>query len=79
MRNNKLKDLRTEWKGSRFFFGKNKVVALAFGKTKESECAEGISNLANRIVGQCGLFFTNEKKKKVKLMFNNVELIKQFD
>ncbi|XP_001599473.1 mRNA turnover protein 4 homolog [Nasonia vitripennis] len=65
MRNNKLKDLRVEWRGSRFFFGKNKIVALALGTTKESEIAEGIHILSSNLQGQCGLFFTNEKKKKV--------------
>jgi mRNA turnover protein 4 len=28
MRNNKLKEIRTEWKSSRFFFGKNRVMRL---------------------------------------------------
>jgi mRNA turnover protein 4 len=28
MRNNKLKEIRTEWKNSRFFFGKNRVMRL---------------------------------------------------
>lgn len=65
MRNNKLKDLRVEWRGSRLFFGKNKIVALALGTTKESEIAEGICKLSSNLQGQCGLFFTNEKKKKV--------------
>ncbi|OXU18412.1 hypothetical protein TSAR_002397 [Trichomalopsis sarcophagae] len=65
MRNSKLKDLRVEWRGSRFFFGKNKIVALALGTTKESEIAEGIHILSSNLQGQCGLFFTNEKKIKV--------------
>ncbi|KAL7302736.1 hypothetical protein TKK_0004785 [Trichogramma kaykai] len=65
MRNNKLKDLRGEWKGSRFFFGKNKIVAIAFGKTPESECVDGISKMSSKITGQRGLLFTNESKEKV--------------
>lgn len=65
MRNNKLKEIREEWKGSRFFFGKNKIVALAMGKTPETEISEGLCKLTTRLEGQCGLFFTNESQKKV--------------
>lgn len=65
MRNNKLKELRSEWKGSRFFFGKNKVIALAFGKSQETEAAEGLHKLSLALRGQCGLLFTNRSKEEV--------------
>ena len=65
MRNNKLKDLRAEWMDSRFFFGKNKIMALAFGKSPELEVADGAHKLANALRGQCGLLFTNRPKKTV--------------
>lgn len=65
MRNNKLKDLRAEWKDSRFFFGKNKVIALALGKSAEDEITEGIHKLSAALRGQCGLLFTNRNKKEV--------------
>ena len=65
MRNNKFKDLRADWKDSRFFFGKNKVIALALGKTPENEVAEGLHNLSAALKGQCGLLFTNRSKKQV--------------
>lgn len=66
MRSNSLKEVRNHWKGnSRFFFGKSKVMALALGRTKESEAADNLHKLAKYIKGQCGLFFTNEKKDKV--------------
>ena len=32
MRNNKLKEVREEWHHSKFFFGKNKVMAFALGQ-----------------------------------------------
>ncbi|XP_015186608.1 PREDICTED: mRNA turnover protein 4 homolog [Polistes dominula] len=64
MRNNKLKDLRSEWNDSRFFFAKNKVMAIALGKTKEKEILEGVHVLSNALVGQCGLLFTNRKTKE---------------
>ncbi|XP_076752351.1 ribosomal protein LP0-like [Xylocopa sonorina] len=65
MRNSKLKDIRAEWKDSRFFFGKNKVIALALGKSPENEIAEGICKLSSALRGQCGLLFTNRSKKEV--------------
>lgn len=43
MRNAKLKDLRNEWKDSRFFFGKNKVMSLALGKTKSDELEDQLN------------------------------------
>lgn len=43
MRNTKLKDLRNEWKDSRFFFGKNKVMAVALGRTKSDEVEEQLN------------------------------------
>lgn len=65
MRNAHLKDVRTQWKSSRFFFGKSKVMALAFGKTEETEVKKNLRLVANRIRGQCGLLFTNEAQDKV--------------
>src|SRR4051812_21995681 len=46
MRNNFFKDIRNEWKTSRFFFGKNKVMAKAFGNTPETEYKEGLKQLS---------------------------------
>lgn len=65
MRNNKLKNLRAEWTDSRFFFGKNKVIALAFGQSPENEVIEGLHKLSAALKGQCGLLFTNRSKKEV--------------
>lgn len=69
-RNTKLLNLRTEWKDSRFFFGKLRIIALGLGKSQETEVADGIHKLANAIKnhsmkGQCGLLFTNRSKKQV--------------
>jgi mRNA turnover protein 4 len=42
-----MKDIKTEWKSSRFFFGKNKVMAKALGTTPEEELRPNLSKLAN--------------------------------
>ncbi|XP_029659627.1 mRNA turnover protein 4 homolog [Formica exsecta] len=69
-RNTKLLDLRAEWKDSKFFFGKLRIIELGLGKAQETEIADGIHKLANAIrnhsmKGQCGLLFTNRSKKQV--------------
>ena len=45
MRNVKLKQLREEWGGSRFFLGKNRVMAHALGRDQQDEPREGSSKL----------------------------------
>lgn len=65
MRNNKLKDIRDEWKDSRFFFAKNKIMALGLGKAPEDEVTDGVHKLSEALRGQCGLLFTNRAKSKV--------------
>ncbi|WVR05208.1 hypothetical protein IAU60_002220 [Kwoniella sp. DSM 27419] len=60
MRNEGLKEVRSQWRGTgRFFFGKGKVMAKALGTTPETEYQEGMAQLAKRLKGQCGLFFTS--------------------
>ncbi|KAK8772622.1 hypothetical protein V5799_024136 [Amblyomma americanum] len=67
MRNTKLKDVRQEWKDSRFYFGKNKVMAVALGRFIDEDHRENLHKVSERLRGQCGLFFTNAPKEKVLL------------
>lgn len=69
MRNSKLKDLKQDWKLSRFFFGKNKVVGFALGRTPEDEYRDNIHHLSHRLHGQRGLLFTNQSKEQVLQFF----------
>ncbi len=69
MRNSKIKDVRNMWKHSRFFFGKNKVIAMALGKDRESEYRDGLHMLSRRLQGNVGLLFTNESKEAVNEWF----------
>jgi len=70
MRNTKLKELRNIWGGSRFFFGKNKVMAHALGRGPEDEHKDNLHLLSQRISGECGLLFTNKKKEEVSKFFS---------
>jgi len=65
MRNNKLKDVRQEWKHSRFFFGKNKVMSLALGNSSSDEYGKNLHKIAKRLHGQMGLLFTNSTEEEV--------------
>lgn len=69
MRNNLLKELRNEWKHSRFFFGKNRIMQLGLGKTESDETEENLHKLSARVHGQCGLLFTNKEKDEVLKWF----------
>jgi len=71
MRNSKLKDVRQEWKHSRFFFGKNKVMTHSLGKCAEDEYKENLHKISSRLYGQCGLMFTNSTKDEVLKWFNS--------
>jgi len=70
MRNDKLKDVRMNFKSnSRFFFGKTKVMALALGRLRQDEFRENLHLLSKRLVGQCGLLFTNVDESEVLSYF----------
>ncbi|XP_053618874.1 mRNA turnover protein 4 homolog [Plodia interpunctella] len=71
MRNTKLKDLRNNWKDSRFFFGKNKVMAIALGRTKSDEVEDQLNLLSKKLKGQCGLLMTNRDVPEVLQWFED--------
>ncbi|XP_049291608.1 mRNA turnover protein 4 homolog [Anopheles funestus] len=79
MRNSMLKDVRTEWKNSRFFFGKNRVMQLGLKLVNDDENDEptklekGLENLRDQMIGQCGLLFTSESKKTVLEWFDSYQ------
>lgn len=66
MRNNLLKELRSEWKhNSRFIFGKNRIMQLALGRSEDDETEAGLHKVSARLHGQCGLLFTDKSKAEV--------------
>lgn len=71
MRNEKMKEVREEWKPSRFFFGKNKVIAIGLGKSKEDEVEDDLHKLSHCMKGQCGLLFTDSTNDEVTEWFDN--------
>jgi len=72
MRNAKLKDVREKWNHSRFFIGKNRVIAKALGNTEEEEYNENLHKVGLLLRGECGILFTNEKTADVLEYFQNL-------
>lgn len=68
MRNTYLKEIRHEFKDSRFFFGKNRVMAKALGTTPEEEYKEGLSAIAK-------VSLTRERKRKNFKFFDIVVFV----
>ncbi|XP_050090363.1 mRNA turnover protein 4 homolog [Anopheles aquasalis] len=75
MRNSKLKEIRTKWKNSRFFFGKNRVMQLGLklisDEDKSGKLEAAMDLLREQMVGQCGLLFTSETKETVLDWFDS--------
>ncbi|ETN67534.1 mrna turnover protein 4 mrt4 [Anopheles darlingi] len=75
MRNSKLKEIRTKWKNSRFFFGKNRVMQLGLklvsDEDKLGKLEAGMDQLREQMIGQCGLLFTSETKETVLDWFDS--------
>ncbi|KAK7091483.1 mRNA turnover protein 4 homolog [Littorina saxatilis] len=71
MRNIHMKDIRSQWMHSKFFFGKNKVMSLALGKGPEDEHLDGLHHLTSHLHGETGLLFTNKKKAEVVKFFSS--------
>eukprot|EP00343_Euplotes_focardii_P006668 CAMPEP_0205822234 /NCGR_PEP_ID=MMETSP0206-20130828/11686_1 /ASSEMBLY_ACC=CAM_ASM_000279 /TAXON_ID=36767 /ORGANISM="Euplotes focardii, Strain TN1" /LENGTH=231 /DNA_ID=CAMNT_0053118341 /DNA_START=35 /DNA_END=730 /DNA_ORIENTATION=+ len=69
MRNTSFKEVRAEWEGSRFFMGKNKVMALALGTSEAGEYKQNLSQLTPAIRGNRGLLFTNTPEEDVQSWF----------
>ncbi|XP_077787219.1 mRNA turnover protein 4 homolog [Podarcis muralis] len=65
MRNNKLKDIRNAWKHSRIFFGKNKVMMVALGRSPADEYKDNLHQVSKHLRGEVGLLFTNRTKEEV--------------
>lgn len=66
-----MQDIRQEWKPSRFFFGKNKVIAIGLGRTQEEEILPDIHKITKYLKGQCSLLFTDSPKNEVVEWFDN--------
>ncbi|ELP95211.1 mRNA turnover protein 4 mrt4, putative [Entamoeba invadens IP1] len=70
MRNNFMKEIRHDRvDDSIFFFGSNKVMQVALGRTADDEVKVGAHLIAEILKGQCGLCFTKLSKDELMKYF----------
>eukprot|EP01029_Cantina_marsupialis_P027831 TRINITY_DN774065_c0_g1_i1.p1 TRINITY_DN774065_c0_g1~~TRINITY_DN774065_c0_g1_i1.p1 ORF type:complete len:216 (+),score=58.38 TRINITY_DN774065_c0_g1_i1:42-689(+) len=74
MRTNSFKLVRGDWKDSRFFLGKNKVMKLALGRAEDDEYSENLHMLSDKLHGHSALFFSNHEPEEVSKYFENFKV-----
>ncbi|EFO25583.1 ribosomal protein L10 domain-containing protein [Loa loa] len=73
MRSTKFIEIRQKYKNnSRFFYGKNNVMAIALGKNPCTEYAHELNKVSGLLKGECGLMFTNEDHEIIKKYFDEL-------
>lgn len=72
-RNTALKSVRATLRSSRIFFGRNKLIATALGRTPSDEYADALHEVASSLLGgEAGLLFTDEPLEAVRKCFAEV-------
>jgi len=75
MRNAALKDVRAKLTDSRLFFGRNKLIAASLGRTASDEYADGLSEVATRLLGgERGVIFSNLDVAAVRKCFDETQV-----
>lgn len=76
-RTEKLQAVRAHFppsESSYFFFGKNRVMQLALGRTPATEYLSSLSKISPFLVGKVGLMLTNRSPQEVLEYFNKLEM-----
>lgn len=72
MRNSALKDVRGRLRTSRLFFGRNKLIGAALGRTESDAYRAGLEQVAAAIMGgEFGLIFTDETLEAVQQVLSD--------
>jgi len=74
MRTVVFKEVRDHFKGSKIALGKNSLAQTALGKTVETEFKENMHQVSRKLVGDCGLLFTDLPKKEVVAYFDELRV-----
>merc|ERR1719297_57985 len=72
MRNSKLKTVRDQWSHSKFFIGKNRVLAKALGNTEAEEYQDNLHLVSKCLKNEGGLLVTNQSQDDVMEYFSNL-------
>ncbi|KIW59894.1 hypothetical protein PV05_00156 [Exophiala xenobiotica] len=71
IRNNFLKQVRSDLDDSRIMMGKTKVMMVGLGQNAETECVPGVSALGPYVKGEMGLLFTNREPSEIEEYFQD--------
>jgi len=71
IRNNFLKQVRSDLDDSRIMMGKTKVMMVGLGQNAETECVPGVSKLVRYVKGEMGLLFTNREPSEIEEYFQD--------
>jgi len=75
MRNTPLKELRARLRSSRLFFGRNKLIAAALGRTVADAYRVGLDQVSESLLGgEAGLIFTDEPLEVVQQALKDSEV-----
>jgi len=74
-RNEKLHHIRQHFSDSQFFFGKNRVMSIALGRTPNREYLTNLSKITPYLLGKIGLMLTNRDKREIVEYFNSLSLL----
>jgi len=72
MRNAKLKTVRDEWSHSKFFIGKNRVLAKALGNSEAEEYSDNLHLVSRCLKNECGILATNQSQDDVIEYFTHL-------
>jgi len=72
MRSELFNPIRQEWRDSRFFFGKNKVMQVALGRTAGEAYRENLHQVAGALLGNVGMLMTNRPRAEVMEYFGTL-------
>lgn len=76
-RTDKLQSVRLHFppsESSYFFFGKNRVMQLALGRTPSTEYYPSLSKISVHLVGKMALMITKRSREEVLQYFNQLEM-----
>lgn len=73
LKTSKIHEIREAWPRSRFLFGKNSLMSIAFGKSEKTEFKKNLHELTSFLSGPHALFFTNEAKEDVLKWFDKLQ------
>ncbi|CAM9441914.1 unnamed protein product [Chrysoparadoxa australica] len=74
LRTKNMKQVRLDFRESRFFMGKNKVMQLALGHSPEDEYKDNLRHVSRLIKGHCGLLCTDRPVKEVEQYFSELAM-----